>query len=97
MTLSTDLNFHYYTGYTDGFDNNALLWNAQLSKSFLPNNMATIKLKVIDILQQQNNLTRRIGESSITDTEYNTLGSYFILSFICKINQIGKQYKEDDD
>lgn len=96
ITLSTDVNFHFFAGYTDGFDDNALLWNAQLSKSFLPNNAATIKLKVIDILQQQNNLTRKIGESSITDTEYNTLGSYFILSFSYKINQIGKQFKEDD-
>jgi hypothetical protein len=96
ITLSTDVNFHHFTGYTDGFDDNALLWNAQLSKSFLPNNAATIKLKVMDILQQQNNLTRKIGESSITDTEYNTLGSYFILSFSYKINQIGKQFKEDD-
>ena len=97
MILSTDVNFHYYTGYTDGFDDKALLWNAQLSKSFLPNNAATIKLKVIDILQQQNNLTRKIGESSITDTEYNTLGSYFILSFSYKINQVGKRFNEDDD
>ncbi|MFA6779228.1 MAG: TonB-dependent receptor [Paludibacteraceae bacterium] len=98
VSVSTDVNYNLYSGYTDGFDDNEVIWNAQIAKNFLKNNAATIRIKVYDILQQQNNLTRSVSETEITDTEYNTLGSYFMVHFVYRINTLGKRAarKEDD-
>ena len=90
MFLSTDINHRIFTGYSKGFDTDNLMWNAQISKNFLKNNAATIRLKIYDILQQQSSLTRSISDTSMSDTEYNTLGSYFMVHFVYRINTLGK-------
>ncbi len=91
MYFSTDINYRIYTGYSEGFNNNNVIWNAQLSKNFLKNNAATIRFKIYDILQQQSSLTRTVSETAMSDTEYNTLGSYFMVHFVYRINTLGKQ------
>lgn len=94
IILSSDLSYRYYDGYQDGFDNHELIWNAQIAKSFLKNNSATIRFKVLDLLGKQNNLSRKVSESAIVDTRYNSLGSYFLLQFSYKLNNF--QQKEGD-
>lgn len=89
LYLSTDLNCRFKDGYTGGFNNNEFIWNAQLSKNFLKNNSGTIRFKIYDILRQQSNLTRSISETMISDTEYNTLGSYFMVHFVYRFNTLG--------
>ncbi len=91
MLFSTDLNWRIFRGYSEGFDEDNVIWNAQISKNFLKNNAATIRFKVYDILQQQNSLTRNTMGTSIIDTESNTLGSYFMVHFVYRINTLGKQ------
>lgn len=97
INFSTDANYKIYSGFADGFKENEVIWNAQLSKDFLRNNVATIRLKIYDILQQQSNLRRTATESMITDTRYNTLGSYFMVYFVYRINTVGKGAMSDDD
>ncbi|NDV57131.1 TonB-dependent receptor [Bacteroides sp. 519] len=87
--LSTDINYRIMKGYGDGFRSNEVIWNAQISKNFLKNNAGTIRLKIYDILQEQSNLSRTITETRITDTEYNTLGSYFMVHFVYRFNTLG--------
>lgn len=89
LYLSTDINCRFKDGYTGGFNNNEVLWNAQLSKNLLKNNAATIRFKIYDILQQQTSLTRTITETMMSDTEYNTLGSYFMVHFVYRFNTLG--------
>jgi hypothetical protein len=90
LYLSTDVNYRIKEGYSGNeFNNNELMWNAQLSKSFLKNNAATIRIKIYDILQQQSNLSRNISETMMSDTEYNTLGSYFMVYFVYRLNTLG--------
>ncbi len=92
MFFSTDVNWRIFTGYTNGFNRNNVMWNAQVSKNFLKNNAATVRLKVYDILQQQGSSpTRTISGETINDTEYNTLGSYFMVHFVYRINTLGKE------
>ncbi|KAA6304107.1 hypothetical protein EZS27_044248, partial [termite gut metagenome] len=52
-------------------------------------NAATVRIKIYDILQQQSNLSRSISETMMSDTEYNTLGSYFIVHFVYRLNTLG--------
>ena len=89
MYLSTDINCRFKSGYTGGFNDNELIWNAQISKNFLKNNPATLRFKIYDILKQQTNLSRSISETQMSDTEYNTLGSYFMVHFVYRFNTLG--------
>lgn len=87
--LSTDANYNIKQGYSGGFSNNTMIWNAQLSKNFLSKKQATIRFKIYDILHQQSNLNRTITETMMQDTEYNTLGSYFMVHFVYRLNTLG--------
>lgn len=87
--LSTDLNCRIKSGYTEGLNANELLWNAQISKNVLKNSAGTIRFKIYDILQQQSNLSRSISDTQVSDTEYNTLGSYFMVHFVYRFNTLG--------
>lgn len=88
VSISTDLNCHFKTGYSSGLNRNEYIWNAQISKTLL-NNKATLRFKIYDILRQQSNLTRSISETMMSDTQYNTLGSYFMFHFVYRINTLG--------
>lgn len=89
LHISTDINCRFKDGYTGGFNNNELIWNAQISKNFLKNNSATLRFKIYDILKQQTNFSRSTSETQISDTEYNTLGSYFMVHFVYRFNTLG--------
>ena len=84
--IESDVNWSTNSGYGDGFKQNEVLWNASASKSFLKNNQGTLRFKIYDILQQRSNISRSITASYIQDSEYNTLGSYFMLHFIYRFS-----------
>ena len=87
--ISTDLKCRFKEGYTGGFNKTEYIWNAQLSKNIFKNSVGTIRIKMYDILRQQSNLTRSISETQVSDTEYNTLGSYFMVHFVYRFNTLG--------
>ena len=77
--IESDVNWSTNSGYGDGFKQNEVLWNASASKSFLKNNQGTLRFKIYDILRQRSNISRSVTASYIQDSEYNTLGSYFMV------------------
>lgn len=89
VSISTDINCRFKNGYTGGLNNNEVMWNAQISKNFLKNNSGTLRFKIYDILKQQSSLSRSISETMMSDTEYNTLGSYFMVHFVYRFNTLG--------
>ena len=84
--IESDVNWSTNSGYGDGFKQNEVLWNASASKSFLKNNQGTLRFKIYDILQQRSNISRSVTASYIQDSEYNTLGSYFMIHFIYRFS-----------
>ena len=84
--IESDVNWSTNSGYGDGFKQNEVLWNASASKSFLKNNQGTLRFKIYDILQQRSNISRSITASYIQDSDYNTLGSYFMVHFIYRFS-----------
>lgn len=84
--IESDVNWSTNSGYGDGFKQNEVLWNASASKSFLKNNQGTLRFKIYDILQQRSNISRSVTASYIQDSEYNTLGSYFMVHFIYRFS-----------
>ncbi len=96
-TLSTDLNMNSRRGYTDNsLNTNELVWNAQVSHSFLKGRSLTVMLQFYDILHQQSNLSRNITASMRSDTEYNSINSYMMLHVNYRLNLFGgKQGRRD--
>ncbi|HBK29969.1 MAG TPA: TonB-dependent receptor [Parabacteroides sp.] len=84
--IESDVNWSANSGYSEGFEQKEVLWNASVSKSFLRNNQGTLRFKIYDILQQRSNISRTVTASSIRDSEYNTLSSYFMFHFIYRFS-----------
>lgn len=91
MELYTDLIYSLREGYDyKGFSRENFMWNCQLSKAFLKKKQLLLRFKIYDILQQDISLVRTITTSGIRDTDYNALGSYFMVHAILRLNLIGR-------
>ena len=66
------------------------MWNCQLSKAFLKRKQLLIRFKIYDILHQDISMIRTITATAIRDTDYNALGSYFMVHAILRLNMMGK-------
>ena len=95
LSISTNLSMSSRRGYSDPNANtDELLWNAQLSASFLSRNALTLSLQVYDILQQQSNISRMVDALSRRDTETNAIYNYFMFKLSYKFNNTaGKDSK----
>ncbi len=89
-SLSSELNYRSFTGFSNEYNQQELLWNAEISKNFLKNNSGTITLLFNDILQQQLNVTQLISSNFVEDRQFNTLKSFVMLAFSYKFNTMGK-------
>ena len=90
IKLSSDIGMNSRRGFSDPeFNTDELIWNAQISKSFLAQNAATVSVQFYDILGQQSNVSRVVNATMRSDTWYNTVNSYFMVHFIYKLNLFG--------
>lgn len=89
-TIATDLSMNSRRGFNDASMNtNELIWNVQLSQSFLRGKALTFTLQFYDLLKQQSNISRTINSMMRSDTEYNSINNYIMLHAIYKINLFG--------
>lgn len=90
MSLSTDLHQNSRRGYNDSSMNtNELIWNMQLSQSFLKGNALTVSLQLYDTLNEQSNFSRTINAMQRSDTRYNSINSYAMLHAVYRVNIFG--------
>ena len=88
--LSTNMGMQSRRGYNDASMNtNELLWNAQLSQSFLKGNALTVSLQFYDILHQQSTISSILNAMQRSDTEYNAITNYAMLHVIYRMNLFG--------
>lgn len=88
--LSTDLHMNSRRGFNDNsLNTNELVWNAQVSQSFLRGKPLTVMLQFYDILHNQSNLSRSISAMQRSDTEYNAINSYAMLHVNYRLNLFG--------
>ena len=88
--LSTSMNMNSRRGYNDdAMNTNELIWNAQLSQSFLRGNALTVSLQFYDILHEQSTFSRTIDAMSRSDVEYNAITNYAMLHVIYRLNLFG--------
>ena len=90
LVLASDLNYTASKGYAEGFNENQWMWNASISYQFLRDRSATLMLKVYDLLQQKQTVSRTVSANYIDDIEYNSLTRYFMLTFTYRFNTFGK-------
>ena len=88
--LSTGMNMNSRRGYNDSSMNtNELIWNAQVSQSFLKGNALPVSLQLYDILHQQSTFSRTVDAMRRSDTEYNAITNYAMLHVIYRLNIFG--------
>ena len=89
-SLATDLHQNSRRGFNDNSMNtNELIWNIQLSQSFLKGNALTVSLQFYDILHNQSNFSRTINAMQRSDTQYNSINSYAMLHAVYRVNLFG--------
>lgn len=89
-SLSTDIHMYSKRGYADAtLNTNELLWNAQLSHSFLKGKLLTVMLQWYDILSEQSNFSRTVNANGWRDQEINAITSYAMLHISYRLNFFG--------
>ena len=89
-SIATDIHNRSRRGYNDqSMNTNELLWNAQISQTFLKGKNLTVMLQFYDILNQQSNFSRALSAISRTDTWYNSINSYAMLHVVYRFNAFG--------
>ena len=101
-SLSTDIGMSSRRGYSSTeMNTNELLWNAQVSHSFLRGRALTVMLEINDILGQQTNISRTIDALMRTDSRHNAIYQYGMLRLVYRFNILGGKNnlkdKEDHD
>lgn len=88
--VQNDVSNQMYSGLSDGFNQNFLLWNAAIGKKFLKNNAGELKLSVFDLLKQNQSIVRTISENYIEDVQSRVLQQYFMLTFTYNLKNFGQ-------
>ena len=98
LRFSTDLRINSRRGYASAeMNTNEVLWNAQISHSFLKGKAATISLQFYDILREQSSISRSISAYQRTDSWTYGIHSYCMVHFIYKLNIFGGKKTEGSD
>ena len=91
-TFGNDFGYTYNSNISGGFKKDFYLWNTSLAYSFYKDKM-TFKVKVYDILNQNQSTYRTITPTSIIDTENTVLKRYAMFSLLYKFEQFGGKKK----
>ena len=90
MSFWTGINQNSRRGYNEkSMNTDELIWNLQVSQSFLKKKSLRLMLEFKDILCEQSNFSRSINANSRNDTEYNSINSYVMLKLEYRLNMFG--------
>jgi len=63
-------------------NNNVITWDAYLAKKIFKDKKSEIRLSAFDILDQNKGVNRNTGSTTVTETTFETLHRYFLVSFV---------------
>ena len=88
--VSSNIHERSRRGYNDtSMNTNELIWNGQISKSFLKNKSLVVALNFYDLLGKQSNYERWVNATGRSDTQYNSVNSYAMLHVRYRLNVFG--------
>jgi hypothetical protein len=87
--IQNDLTGQFYSGLSEGFNQNYWLWTAGAGRKFLKNNAAELKISCFDILGQNQSISRNVTETYIEDVRNLVLTRYFMLTFSYRLRNFG--------
>jgi hypothetical protein len=95
--LSNDFGYSYNSNSGGGtYKNTYYLWNTSLGYTFLDKSL-TARLKVYDVLNQNQGYSRTITDTSIRDEENTVLKRYAMFSLIYKIKNFGGAKEKENE
>lgn len=86
--FGNDFGYTYNSNISNNFKKDFYLWNTSLSYAFLAKKM-TLKVKVYDVLNQNQSATRTISPTTIRDEENTVLKRYAMFSLAYKLGNFG--------
>jgi hypothetical protein len=95
-TVSYDFSRVMNSGYTVPVTNPNIL-NSYVERRFLKNNAATIRASVFDVFNQNTGYSSTTTGSSITQTNVNRLGRYYLLTFTLRLQKFAGRAPSQGD
>ncbi|WP_125722520.1 outer membrane beta-barrel protein [Flavobacterium ustbae] len=92
LIFGNDFGYTYNSNISDDFRKDFFLWNTSLSYGFLDKKLYA-KVKVYDVLNQNQSATRTISPTSIRDEENTVLKRYVMFSLAYKIGNFAESKK----
>lgn len=86
-TIDTRMEYSIYDQGSFDQSTNINLWQASVSKGFMDNKL-TAKLRVFDILNQNQGVVRSSADLEISETISNSIGRYFMLNLTYALNAL---------
>lgn len=83
--LQNEINHQYDNGLSSSYNRNIILWNLSFGKKFLANDNGEVRFSAYDLLNKNTSIQHNITDSYTEDVRSNTLGRYYLLSFIYNI------------
>lgn len=90
LVFGNDFGYTYNSNISDDFKKDFYLWNTSLSYGFLDKKLFA-KIKVYDVLNQNQSATRSISATSIRDEESTVLKRYVMFSVAYKIGNFATE------
>jgi hypothetical protein len=87
--LNQSMNYTVNSGRAAGFNTAVPIWNASISKYFMKNKRAELKMSAFDLLNKNIGISRNVSQNQIVDQEYNVINQYFLLSFTYSLQKSG--------
>jgi len=91
-TYSYDYTKTFYYGYLGAKNPN--VFNTYLERRFLKGNMATLRFSVLDVFNQNTGYSNTQNSSFSSQTNYNRLGRYYLLTFTYRFSKMAGKAPE---
>ena len=89
IVMSQSMNYTINEGRAAGFNTAVPIWNASISKFFMKNKRAELKISAFDILNKNVGVSRNVSANQIVDQSYNVINQYFLIGFTYSLQKSG--------
>lgn len=89
MVLNQSMNYTINEGRAAGYNTAVHIWNASISKFFMKNKRAELKISAFDILNKNVGVSRNVSQNQIVDQSYNVINQYFLVGFTYSLQKSG--------